>query len=186
MTDAGATQPPAANQSENYADQIGTAFKVTRSVIFLAIIGTTVSAITMMSYALIVVLKLIKNAFTHRPYSVEAAQHLGIELIEMTDLFLFGMALYVVAIGMFQLFIRPVPGLPRWLLVRDLGDLKTQLLNVIIVLLAVTFLAMAIAWTGGKDIVYLGIGIGIVIISLAAFSMTHHVITSHDRAHGGE
>jgi uncharacterized membrane protein YqhA len=169
----------AAEPAAHYTAKMGRAFRLTHTVIFLSIIGTTLSAITMMAYGLLVVVKIIGDALTDRPYSVENAKHLAIQLIEMTDLFLFGMALYVVAIGMVQLFIRPIPGLPRWMLVRDLGDLKTQLLNVIIVLLAVSFLAVAISWEGGTDIMYLGIGIGVVIVSLAAFSMVHHTISTH-------
>ncbi len=165
-------------ESGNYADHMGPVFRVTRFTIFLAIIGTALSAIAMMGYALLVVIHVIREAFGDRPYTLEHAKHLAIELIELTDFFLFGMALYVVAVGMVQLFIRPIPGLPEWMEVRDLGDLKTQLLNVIVVLLAVSFLAMAISWTGGRDIIYLGIGIGIVILSLAAYNMAHHAINT--------
>ena len=67
----------------------------------------------MMAYGVLVVFKVIFDSFTERPYSGSQAKHMAIELIELTDLFLFGMALYVVAIGMIQLFIRRIPGLPR-------------------------------------------------------------------------
>ena len=183
MTEPESATSVTPDQTPHFSSNLGGAFRATHSIIFLSIIGTTLSAITMMSYALVVVVKIIREAFGDRPYSADSAKHLAIELIEMTDLFLFGMALYVVAIGMVQLFIRPIPGLPPWMLVRDLGDLKTQLLNVIIVLLAVSFLAVAISWQGGTDIMYLGIGIGVVIVSLAAFSMVHHTISARHPAH---
>jgi uncharacterized membrane protein YqhA len=180
MSHEHAPVPDVADEPEDYTAQMGAVFRATRFVIFLAIVGTAFSAIAMMAYALVVVIKIIWDVFTDQPYTVDHAKHLAIELIEMTDLFLFGMALYVVAVGMVQLFIRPIPGLPRWMQVRDLGDLKTQLINVIVVLLAVSFLAVAISWTGGRDIVYFGIAIGIVIVSLAAFSVAHHTISTRE------
>jgi hypothetical protein len=40
--------------------------------------------------------------------------------------------------------------------VSSLDDWETQILTVIVDLLAVTFLASAITWTGGQDVIYLG------------------------------
>jgi len=65
--------------------------------------------------------------------------------------------------------------------VESLNDLKTQLLNVTVVLLAVSFLGSAVSWTSDRSILYFGAGIGIVIIALAGYSIAHHRI-EHDSA----
>ena len=148
---------------------------MTRSVILLSIIGTSLSAMAMMTYGLLVVFKVIVDAFKDRPYDVDHAKHFAIELIELTDLFLFGMALYVVSMGMVQLFLRPDVEVPAWMRVRDLADLKSQLVNVIVVLLAVSFLAVSVSWTSGSDIVYFGLAIGAVVVSLAVYNIAHHI-----------
>ncbi|MGC4106865.1 MAG: YqhA family protein [Thermomicrobiales bacterium] len=150
---------------------------MSRFTILLAIAGTSLSAIAVMLYALIVVLKVIWHAFTESSFEVDGAKHLVVELIEMTDFFLFGMVLYVVAMGMYQLFVNPNITVPDWMRVTSLDDLKTQLINVIAVLLAVSFLAVAVSWTSDRSILYFGIAIAIVILALAAYNVAHHQIT---------
>jgi uncharacterized membrane protein YqhA len=91
------------------------------------------------------------------------------------------MVLEVVAIGMYQLFINATVAVPDWMRVTSLGDLKAQLLNVVVVLLAVTFLAVAVSWTAGRDILYFGTAIGGVMVALAGYN-----IAQHRAGNGGE
>jgi uncharacterized membrane protein YqhA len=144
-----------------------------RTLILLAVAGTGVGAFSMLIYGLIVVVKSIWNAFSEATFDIEGAEHLAVELIEMTDFFLFGMVLYFVAIGMYQLFINPDISIPAWMRVDNLTDLKTQMINVIVVLLAVSFLAIAVTWTSDPSILYFGIAIGVVILALAGFNFVH-------------
>lgn len=148
-----------------------------RFLIAIEIIGTMLSATTLMIFGFIVVMKTIWDTFTDSHYTVEAAKHLSVVFIELTDLFLFAMVLYVVTIGMYQLFIDPDVKVPAWMHVSDLTDLKTQLINVIVVLLAVSFLAIATTWTSDRSILYFGAAVGIVILSLAGFNVAHHKMT---------
>ncbi|MGC4191284.1 MAG: YqhA family protein [Thermomicrobiales bacterium] len=163
------------------ANPLESSIGASRLIILLAIIGTSLSAVTMMVYGLIAVAKIIWHAFAHSDFDIDGAKHLAVELIEMTDLFLLGMVLYVVAVGMYQLFINPEINIPSWMRVDSLDDLKTQLINVIAVLLAVSFLAVAVSWTSDRSILYFGIAIAVVILSLAGYSLAHHRI-----AHGGD
>ncbi|MGN6485649.1 MAG: YqhA family protein [Thermomicrobiales bacterium] len=149
---------------------------MSRFTILLAIVGTSLSAFAVMLYALIVVLKVIWHAFTDSSFEIDGAKHLVVELIELADFFLFGMVLYVVAIGMYQLFVNPDIPVPDWMRVHSLDDLKTQLINVIAVLLAVSFLAVAVSWTNDRSILYFGIAIAVVILALAAYNVAHHRI----------
>ncbi len=128
----------------------------------------------MLIYALIVVAKIIFHAFAVAKFDVTSAKHLAVEFIEMTDLFLLGMVLYVVAIGMYQLFIDDDIAVPSWMRVSDLQDLKAHLVSVIIVLLAVSFLAEDVLWSGTTSIVYFGAAISAVIISLGVYNKMHH------------
>jgi uncharacterized membrane protein YqhA len=162
------------------AQVTGHAIGMSRFVIALAIFGTILSSLSLLVFALIVDVKSIWAAFSHGDFTVEASKHLAVQLIETTDLFLFGMVLYVIAMGMYQLFIDPNIDVPAWMRVRGLSDLKTQLLNVIVVLLAVTFLASAVSWTSGNAIFYYGLAIGAIIIALAAYQVAQHVTHSDD------
>ena len=62
----------------------------------------------------------------------------------------------VVSIGMYQLFVDPDLPVAGWMRMSSLDDWETQHLTVIVVLLAVTFLASAITCAGGQDVIYLG------------------------------
>ena len=46
--------------------------------------------------------------------------------------------------------------LPNWLEIHDFDDLKSSLVGIIIVVIAVAFLGQVIDWKGGSDIAYFG------------------------------
>ncbi len=145
-----------------------------RFVFLLAFAGTVISAFAMLVFGLLAVLSTVWHAFRNGDFDVHNAKHLAVDLIEMTDLFLLGMVLYVVGMGMYQLFIDANTPVPAWMRVRSLTALKTQLINVIILLLAVSFLAEAVSWESEQEILYFGISIAAIILSVAAYNLIHH------------
>jgi uncharacterized membrane protein YqhA len=70
--------------------------------------------------------------------------------------------------------------------VSSLSDLKTQLLNVVVVLLAVTFLGEAVSWTSDRNFFYFGTAIAVVIAALAGYSIAHHKIERDSEPHPEE
>jgi uncharacterized membrane protein YqhA len=91
---------------------------------------------------------------------------LAVDLIEITDIILLGTVLYIVALGLYQLFIDQNLTLPRWLKVNDLTDLKRDLIGVVVVLLGVSFLGEVVNWEGENSVLPLGAGIALVIAAL--------------------
>ncbi|MGB3306060.1 MAG: YqhA family protein [Thermomicrobiales bacterium] len=142
--------------------------------IFFSVLGVLLSGIAMLIYALLVVLDIIWENFTQTNFDVDGAKHMAVSLIELTDIFLLGMVLYVVATGMFQLFINKDVPVPSWMRVDNLEELKAHIVNVIMVLLAVTFLADAVDWSFDKQIVYEGAAIAMVIVALSFYSWVNH------------
>lgn len=163
-------KPRSGSRGDRFARPIG----ATRFWIAVSIAGVGLSSIAMLIFALIVVVRTIFHAFVDGDYTIDGAKHLAVDFIEMTDLFLLGMVLYVVAIGMYQLFIGADIDVPDWMRVSDLDDLKAHLVSVIIVLLAVSFLAGAVVWEGDTSIAYFGAAISAVIISLGVYNMMPH------------
>ena len=102
-----------------------------------------------------------------------------LSFVEMIDLFLLGAVLYIVALGLYQLFIDDALELPRWLEVHDLDDLKAKVIGVIIVLLGVIFLGYVIEWDGQRDILALGIAVSLV---MAALSLMYFLGQRHHHA----
>jgi uncharacterized membrane protein YqhA len=108
---------------------------------------------------------------------VAHVDHLGVQFIEITDIILLGTVLYIVSLGLYQLFIDPVVKVPGWLRVRDLSELKRNLISVTVVLLGVTFLGEVVDWNR-KDIniVFLGVAVALVV---AALGLILYLTPSH-------
>ncbi len=137
-----------------------------RYMIVIAIIGAFLASLTVLIYGGVTVITIIFDVFSHGTFNVEGAKHLAVESIEIIDLFLLGTVLYIVALGLYELFIDESLPTPSWLHIGDLDDLKEILIRVIIVLLAVTFLAEVVTWNGSVTILALGLAVGIVLFAL--------------------
>jgi uncharacterized membrane protein YqhA len=137
-----------------------------RYLIIIAILGSFLASAIVLIYAGLGVLTLIGNVFTHFFFTEQEGKHLAIECIELIDLFLLGTILYIVALGLYELFINEHLPTPRWLSITNLDDLKGTLLGVVVVLLAVTFLSNVVSWNGSNTILALGLAVGLVLFAL--------------------
>ena len=77
--------------------------------------------------------------------------------------------LFLVAVGLYELFISKID-LPVGVTVVSLDDLKGKLVGVIIVALAVSFLAQIATWDTKTDLLSYGLSIALVIGALGAFT----------------
>ena len=92
---------------------------------------------------------------------------LEIEVLESVHQFLIGTVLYITAIGFYQLFIKKVD-LPGWLRINSTEELETNLVGVIVVVLAINFLGFV--FTGSpQDFLQYGAGIALPIAGLGLF-----------------
>ncbi len=137
-----------------------------RYLIIIAVIGTFLASIAVLVYGAFTVVTTIFDVFTHGGFTTTGAKHLAVDDIELIDLFLLGTVLYIVALGLYDLFINDKLPMPHWLEIVNLDDLKETLLRVIIVLLAVTFLGYVVNWDGNSNILDLGIAVGLVLFAL--------------------
>lgn len=92
-----------------------------------------------------------------------------VEFIEVADVFLLATVLYIISLGLFELFIDDRLPLPGWLEIHDLDDLKEKLVGVVVVVLGVSFLGKTIEVESYLDLLYLGGSIAAVIASLTYF-----------------
>jgi uncharacterized membrane protein YqhA len=146
-------------------------FAASRFVIGLAVIGSFVGSAILLVIATITLFRIAWNVIVNFDLDNLGGRHshidhLAVELIEITDVILLGTVLYIVALGLYQLFIDQNLTLPRWLKVNDLTDLKRDLIGVVVVLLGVSFLGEVVNWEGENDILPLGAGIALVIAAL--------------------
>lgn len=103
-----------------------------------------------------------------------SAKETIVAFIEVADMFLLGVVLYIISLGLYELFIDPDLELPHWLEFRNLDDLKHQLVAVVIVVLAVLFLGKAIHTDSAQDLFWSGAGIALVVAALAYFLKGTH------------
>ena len=101
--------------------------------------------------------------------SPKGAKGLILAAIELVDLFLLATVLYVIAIGLYELFVDDALPLPAWLEIHTLDDLKDKLIGVVVVVMGVLFLGQLIAWDGQRDLLGLGGGIALMIAALTYF-----------------
>ena len=137
-----------------------------RYLIVIAVLGSFLAAIGTLVYGGLTVVSVMFEAFSHAIFTVDGVKHLELESIEIIDLFLLGTVLYIVAMGLYELFIDESLPTPKWLVTTSLDDLKVRLLGVVVVLLAVTFLGEVVTWNGSINIVALGIAVGLVLFAL--------------------
>lgn len=100
--------------------------------------------------------------------SDKSAKLLVVDCIELAELILLAVALYIIALGLFELFIAPAP-MPAWLTIASFDDLKTRLINIVVVALGVNFFGQVVTWNGVTNLLPFGVAIGAVIIALTAF-----------------
>lgn len=103
----------------------------------------------------------------------EVTRSLVVSAVQLADTVLIAAALVIIGIGLYGLFVDHVDRLPGWLEIDSLDDLKDKLVSVVVAVLAVTFFTHVIAWERGADVLYLGGGIGLVVLALAAYRSLH-------------
>jgi uncharacterized membrane protein YqhA len=134
----------------------------------LAVIGTGIISAMLFIYGFLLsiygVIRLIAG-FTLDLYVVK--EYLGIS-IQIIDIFLIATVFYLISMGLYELFIAKAP-LPGWVEIRNLDDLKTKLLGLTVIALAVIFLGYALTLSAGTGILELGAAIGIMIAAISAY-----------------
>jgi uncharacterized membrane protein YqhA len=167
--------PADASSAENPWPRLGRRFEqglsLSRVVVIVPVIVLLLSAMASFAYGTDVFVRSVANVVDDPQLT---SHNLGFLLL-LTDLFLIGATLMVAAFGFYDLFIGRIsasgPGvqLPGWLRMHDLNDLKARVISMVILVAAVTFVDEVVESRGGLDILYLGVGVGVVVAALTAF-----------------
>jgi uncharacterized membrane protein YqhA len=144
-------------------------FATSRYVITLAVVGSFLGSVILLAIATLTLARITWDEITNFDPAKLSGNHidrLAVDLIEITDIILLGTVLYIVSLGLYQLFIDHTLALPPWLKVNDLTDLKRDLIGVVVVLLGVSFLGEVVNWEGSSEVLPLGAAIAFVIVAL--------------------
>ncbi|MFN7119528.1 MAG: YqhA family protein [Saprospiraceae bacterium] len=136
-----------------------------RYLVVLPVLGLFSSGVTLMVYGLVKVYGLSVALF--QPNA--KAKELVVAFVEATDIFLLSVAMYIIALGLYELFIDNTLELPEWLAIKDFDSLKSKLLNIIVIILGVSFLGTVTTWAGDWQILGLGVGVCAVMVAITLF-----------------
>ncbi len=138
-------------------------------MIVVAVVAILVAATSLLTYGAFETFGAVRSLVTADGDGPKGAKGLILTFIEITDLFLLATVLYVIAIGLFELFVDDRMVLPHWLEIHDLNDLKEKLIGVVIVVMGVVFLGQVVTWDGERQLLGYGAGIALVIAALTYF-----------------
>ncbi|MGI0486780.1 YqhA family protein [Pantanalinema rosaneae CENA516] len=153
-----------------------------RYLINLAVIAALVGAFSIMVYGVIVLIHLIIDLINARSFTSVAIKNITLGFIQLIDLLFLGVALYIIALGLYHLFIDTSLRLPRWLKIEDFDELKVILMSVVIVILAVNFTGIVVDWDGSAAILNLGLAIAAVITGLALILYVRVISSRHSES----
>ncbi len=142
-------------------------FAASRYLILLAVIGSLLAATLVLLFGIYDLFRILVDVLQGNVYAEDITKKVSVGAIELIELFLLGTVLYVVSLGLYQLFIEKDIPVPAWLKISTLDNLKERLLATVLVMLAVSFFGYAVTWDGSWNILAIGLAIGFVIIGIA-------------------
>lgn len=146
-----------------------------RFIVIIGVVFLLLAALAAFFWGAIKTIKLLSVIFVSAGQNPEIA----IALIQLVDAFLIATALLIVSTSLYELFVGDL-NLPDSLVARDFNQLKAKLSNVVILVMAVTFLEHLVDWKNGLETLYFGIAVALVSAALIAFSYLGSKSGAHD------
>jgi uncharacterized membrane protein YqhA len=147
-----------------------TFLSLSRFVVLLPVVTLVVAATAAFVYGVAVFVNGVADVIAH-PFPV--GNRIGLFLL-VIDLFLVGATLLIAAVGFYELFVARVApeqrsGIPGWLRMDDLNDLKARVISMIVLVVAVAFVEFVVDQSAGIGVLEIGAGVALVITALVAF-----------------
>jgi len=110
------------------------------------------------------------NLLSQGEFSPKGAKQLTLTVIESIDMFLVGAISYIVAVGLYKLFIsQDEQQILKRVKIEKLADLENKIIGVVVVAMAVSFLGKATEAVDALAVLQSGIGVAAVIVALCVF-----------------
>lgn len=153
-------------------------FSKSRYLILTAVLGSLVASAAVMLFGIYDIFRILVTILQGGLEAGDITKKVAVGSIELIELFLLGTVLYVISLGLYQLFIAQDIELPSWLEIKTLDNLKERLLATVLVMLAVSFFGYAVTWDGGWSILGVGLAIGFVIFGVS-YALAHAIKDRH-------
>lgn len=141
-----------------------------RFLLVLPVIGSLLLMVCVVVMGLGVVVTQGWDLVRQGELSSKSAKQLTLAVIESIDMFLVGAISYIVAVGLYKLFIsqNEVEILKR-IKIEKLAELENKIIGVVVVALAVGFLGKATEAVDALAVLQGGAGVAVVIVALCLF-----------------
>lgn len=140
---------------------------LTRFVVVVPAFASIVGAILLMAQGSIAVVYAVINAVVNDSYLKDTI----VDVLTAVDAILLGTVLLVIGYGLYELFIDADIDVPLWLRVKNLDDLKSKLIGVVVAIIAVVFVGVFVDSNRAADVVSYGLGAGALVAGLALFAL---------------
>ena len=125
-----------------------------RYLVIVAVVGIALQAIATFGWAVWITGDFIYDLLSSTAWRQDDTI---VELLQVLDLYLIGTVLLITAIGLYELFIGAVQ-LPEWLVIRSLSDLKTKIVEVIVLVIGIKFVEKLVTVKDPIDVLWYGLG----------------------------
>jgi uncharacterized membrane protein YqhA len=140
---------------------------VTRYAVIVPSIASIIGALLLMAQGSISIMIVIVDAVLNEAYLKDTI----VDVLTAVDAILLGTVLLVIGYGLYELFVDTRLEVPTWLQVRDLDDLKSKLIGVVVAIVAVVFVGVFVDTNRAADVVSYGLGAGALVAGLALFAL---------------
>ena len=150
---------------------------LTRYTVFVPAIASILGALFLMAQGSIaVVIAVINSVVEQTPL-----KDVIVEVLTAVDAILLGTVLLVIGYGLYELFVDTNIDVPAWLQIKDLDDLKSKLIGVVVAIIAVVFVGVLVDSTRAGDVLAYGAGAGAVVLGLGVFAWATRKSASPDK-----
>lgn len=144
--------------------------ELSRYVLVLPVIGSLLLALSVVVMGLGSLLAEQRKLLESGEFSAKAAKQLTLLVIQSVDMFLVAAIAYIVAVGIYKLFISQEEiRLLKRVRIEKLADLENKIIGVVVVALAIGFLGRAEEAMDAKALLFGGAGVSLVIVALCLF-----------------
>lgn len=139
---------------------------LTRYAVVVPALASILGALLLMAQGSVSMVMVVIDAISTEPTLKDTI----VDVLTAVDAILLGTVLLVIGYGLYELFIDAEIDVPLWLRVRDLDDLKSKLIGVVVAIIAVVFVGVFVDSNRAADVISYGVGAGALVVGLAVFA----------------
>jgi uncharacterized membrane protein YqhA len=139
---------------------------LTRYAVIVPALASMIGALLLMAQGSIAILEVVFEAIFKNAYLKVTI----VDVLTAVDAILLGTVLLVIGYGLYELFVDDLLQVPSWLEVKDLDDLKSKLIGVVVAIISVVFVGVFVDVNRASEVLAYGLGAGALVAGLALFA----------------